>query len=75
MFFLNNYKGICHISSLLITFGIGYFFFNDFFKSPLYDLLLLAGCFFVTNLAIKYVGLDKAIEGELDKIAKKKSDK
>ena len=75
MFFLNNYKGICHISSLLITFGIGYLFFNDFFKSPLYDLLLLAGCFFVTNLAIKYVGLDKSIEGELDKIAKKKSDK
>jgi hypothetical protein len=75
MFFLNNYKGICNISSLLITFGIGYFFFYDFFKSPLYDLLLLAGCYFVTNFAIKYVGLDKAIEGELDKIAKKKSDK
>jgi hypothetical protein len=75
MFFLNNYKGICHISSLLITFGIAYFFFPDFFKSPIYDLLLLVGCFFITNFSIKYVGLDKAVEDGLNKIAKEKSDK
>jgi hypothetical protein len=75
MFFLNNYKGICHIFTLLISFGIAYFFFNDFFKSPLYDLMLLTGCFFTTNFAIKYVGLDKAVEDELNKIAKEKSDK
>ena len=74
MFFLTNYKGILHILSIMIFFGISYLF-TDFLSNPVYDLVLLVSCFFITNFSIKYVGLDVAIEKELNKIAKEKSDK
>lgn len=72
MFFLNNYKGISHIFSVIIFFGFTYIFFPKFLTDPVYDLVLLVSCFFVTNFAIKYVGLDEAVEKELKK---EKSDK
>jgi len=74
MFFLNNYKGICHIFGLMVFFGFSYIFFPQFLTNPVYDLVLVVGCFFVTNFAIKYVGLDVDVKKELDKAQKEKSD-
>jgi hypothetical protein len=43
--------------------------------NPIYGLILLGSCFLITNFSIKSVGLDKAVQAELDKMAKENSDK
>ena len=67
MFFLNNYKAIVHILAILITATINFFINKESLTSPIYCMFMLVVCFFVTNFAIKYVGLDKTIEEEIKK--------
>ena len=75
MFFLNNYKGITHIASILIFVVITYLVDSSLLMNPIYGLILLGSCFLITNFSIKSVGLDKAVQAELDKMAKENSDK
>jgi ABC-type protease/lipase transport system fused ATPase/permease subunit len=75
MFFLNNYKGITHTATLLIFIAVTYLIDSSLLMSPIYGLILLVSCFLITNFSIKSVGLDKAVQDELDKMAKEKSDK
>lgn len=75
MFFLTNYRVITYMISLFIFLGISYLFFPSFLTNPLYDLIMLVSCFFVTDFSIEYVGLDNLVQNELKKITKEKDDK
>jgi ABC-type polysaccharide/polyol phosphate export permease len=67
MFLLKNYKAIVHILAILITFGMNFLINKEALYSPLYCFFMLAVCFFVSNFAIKFVGLDKTVEDEIKK--------
>ena len=57
-----NYKGILHTIMILWFYFIVWIFVPSFLKDIPFHILLLIGCYFTTNFAIKYLEIDKDFE-------------
>ena len=74
IFYLNNFRIIHHIMTILV--GIGIFYIGKLnlitldIKMLPWQLIVLAASYFTANFSISYVKLEKTIEEEKDRLRK-----